>query len=69
MPCFPDLRTSEVAELNNVLLRDLGERIAQGGRWPLVLDPGDIAQKLIQPQPQYPDGVSVSTCLLLSHLT
>ncbi|CAE7041795.1 IQANK1 [Symbiodinium sp. CCMP2456] len=41
-------RSVPVAELNNVLLRDLGERIAQGGRWPLVLDPGDIAQKLIQ---------------------
>ena len=58
MQCFSRLET-EVAQLNNVLLRDLGERIAQGGRWPLVLDPGDIAQKLIQPQPQYPDGVSV----------
>eukprot|EP00439_Symbiodinium_sp_Y106_P086914 s101_g36.t3 len=41
-------RSVPVPELNNVLLRDLGERIAQGGRWPLVLDPGDIAQKLIQ---------------------
>lgn len=41
-------RLVPVAQLNNVLLRDLGERIAQGGRWPLVLDPGDIAQKLIQ---------------------
>ncbi|CAE7527793.1 IQANK1, partial [Symbiodinium pilosum] len=41
-------RLVPVAQLNNVLLRDLGERIAQGGPWPLVLDPGDVAQKLIQ---------------------
>ena len=32
--------TTEVRELNNVLLRDLGERIALSSRWPLVPRPG-----------------------------
>jgi len=41
-------RDVPVRELNNVLLRDLGERIALSSRWPLVIDPENIAQKLIQ---------------------
>lgn len=41
-------RDVPVRELNNVLLRDLGERIALSSRWPLVVDPENIAQKLIQ---------------------
>ncbi|CAK9094043.1 unnamed protein product [Durusdinium trenchii] len=41
-------REVPVRELNNVLLRDLGERIALAKRWPLVVDPENIAQKLIQ---------------------
>ena len=38
----PSRRTVKlkVRELNNVLLRDLGERIALSSRWPLVPRPG-----------------------------
>mmetsp|Transcript_22461 Transcript_22461/g.40555 ORF Transcript_22461/g.40555 Transcript_22461/m.40555 type:complete len:556 (+) Transcript_22461:96-1763(+) len=36
-----------VKELNNVLVRDLGDRIANGSQWTLVVDEGDIAKKLL----------------------
>merc|ERR1712050_154249 len=35
-------------DLNNVLIRDLGGRISQAERWPLLIDSSDCARKLVQ---------------------
>lgn len=40
-------RALSVQDLNNVLMRDLGDRIANGSTWPLVIDPTDCARKLL----------------------
>merc|ERR1712032_1178348 len=49
--CGADLllpgREVPVLSLNNVLLRDLGDRIAKGSQWPLVIDPDDLGKKLL----------------------
>lgn len=37
-----------VADLNAVLLRDLGDRIRKSKKWPLVQDTSDCARKLLQ---------------------
>jgi len=36
-----------VKDMNNVLLRDIGDRIADGSRWPLVVDEGELVQKML----------------------
>eukprot|EP00929_Paragymnodinium_shiwhaense_P059977 TRINITY_DN29999_c0_g1_i2.p1 TRINITY_DN29999_c0_g1~~TRINITY_DN29999_c0_g1_i2.p1 ORF type:complete len:279 (-),score=98.11 TRINITY_DN29999_c0_g1_i2:642-1478(-) len=36
-----------VKDMNNVLLRDIGGRIAQGTQWPLVIDEGELVQKML----------------------
>jgi len=40
-------REVPVLSLNNVLLRDLGDRIAKDSQWPLVIDPDDLGKKLL----------------------
>jgi len=37
-----------IPDLNNVLIRDLGGIIAQGSCWPLVIDPSECANKMLQ---------------------
>eukprot|EP00933_Yihiella_yeosuensis_P073836 TRINITY_DN82600_c0_g1_i1.p1 TRINITY_DN82600_c0_g1~~TRINITY_DN82600_c0_g1_i1.p1 ORF type:complete len:408 (-),score=77.14 TRINITY_DN82600_c0_g1_i1:260-1417(-) len=37
-----------VRELNNVLIRDIGDHIASSDKWPLVIDPSDCAGKMLQ---------------------
>eukprot|EP00930_Biecheleria_cincta_P078464 TRINITY_DN65931_c0_g1_i1.p1 TRINITY_DN65931_c0_g1~~TRINITY_DN65931_c0_g1_i1.p1 ORF type:complete len:357 (+),score=60.17 TRINITY_DN65931_c0_g1_i1:119-1072(+) len=41
-------RQVRVRDLNDVLLRDIGDRIAHAEKWPLVIDPSDCAAKLLQ---------------------
>mmetsp|Transcript_104766 Transcript_104766/g.337758 ORF Transcript_104766/g.337758 Transcript_104766/m.337758 type:complete len:408 (+) Transcript_104766:61-1284(+) len=40
-------REISVTDLNNVLLRDIGERIAKAPRWPLLIDPSECGRKLL----------------------
>mmetsp|Transcript_31981 Transcript_31981/g.62935 ORF Transcript_31981/g.62935 Transcript_31981/m.62935 type:complete len:545 (+) Transcript_31981:93-1727(+) len=37
-----------IPDLNNVLIRDLGGSIAHGSRWPIVIDPSECANKMLQ---------------------
>mmetsp|Transcript_18153 Transcript_18153/g.31853 ORF Transcript_18153/g.31853 Transcript_18153/m.31853 type:complete len:553 (+) Transcript_18153:30-1688(+) len=41
-------REVRVRDLNDILIRDIGDRIASSEKWPLVLDPSDCAAKLLQ---------------------
>jgi len=41
-------RSVNVADLNNVLLRDISGAIANSCKWPLLIDPSDCARKLLQ---------------------
>lgn len=40
-------REVSITDLNNVLVRDLGNRTREGTRWTLVIDPNDCAKKLL----------------------
>ncbi|XP_040847526.1 IQ motif and ankyrin repeat domain-containing protein 1 [Ochotona curzoniae] len=54
----PGLRCS-VAELHDVLLKDVGDRIRADGRWPLVIDPsGQAATFLRYQDTNYVDAVN-----------
>jgi len=44
----PAGRNIPIPDLNNVLIRDLGGSIAKGSRWPLVIDPSECANKMLQ---------------------
>eukprot|EP00928_Gymnodinium_smaydae_P023272 TRINITY_DN19270_c0_g1_i1.p1 TRINITY_DN19270_c0_g1~~TRINITY_DN19270_c0_g1_i1.p1 ORF type:complete len:580 (-),score=184.07 TRINITY_DN19270_c0_g1_i1:255-1994(-) len=41
-------RAVQVRDLHDVLLRDVGDRIARGEKWPLVIDASDCAAKFLQ---------------------
>jgi len=40
-------REVDVKDLNNVLIRDVGERIGKSSKWPLLIDPSDCGRKLL----------------------
>lgn len=41
-------RPLQVRDLNDVLIRDVGSWIAQGQKWPLLVDPSDCTAKFLQ---------------------
>merc|ERR1712203_720233 len=40
-------REVSVSDLNNIFLRDIGDRLANASSWPLLIDPSDCARKLL----------------------
>jgi len=44
----PPGRNVFIPDLNSVLIRDISGRITKGSRWPLIIDPSECANKLLQ---------------------
>jgi len=43
----PPGREVAIADLNNIFLRDIGDRLAKASSWPVLIDPSDCARKLL----------------------